>query len=55
MSSIDGEKPLSCDSTTASERHGGIKDPKGRQHGIKFIGCGGWIWVTRGVIRACDP
>jgi predicted dehydrogenase len=44
----------SCRSTTASEWHGGVKDPKGQQHGIKFIGSDGWIWVTRGVIQAHD-
>jgi predicted dehydrogenase len=43
-----------CKSTTASEWHGGVKDPKGQQHGIKFIGSDGWIWVTRGVIQAHD-
>jgi predicted dehydrogenase len=44
----------SCKSTTASEWHGGVKDPKGQQHGIKFIGSDGWIWVTRGNIQAHD-
>lgn len=43
-----------CRSTTASEWHGGVKDPKGQQHGIKFIGSEGWIWVTRGIIEASD-
>ncbi len=43
-----------CKSTTASEWHGGVKDPNGQQHGIKFYGSGGWIWVTRGVINASD-
>lgn len=43
-----------CKSTTASEWHGGVKDPNGQQHGIKFIGSDGWIWVTRGVIKASD-
>jgi len=41
-------------STTASEWHGGVKDPKGQQHGIKFHGSVGWIWVTRGLIEASD-
>jgi myo-inositol 2-dehydrogenase / D-chiro-inositol 1-dehydrogenase len=41
-------------STTASMWHGGVKDPKGQQHGIKFIGSDGWIWVTRGTIQAND-
>jgi len=43
-----------CKSTTASEWHGGVKDPNGQQHGIKFHGSDGWIWVTRGTIRASD-
>jgi predicted dehydrogenase len=43
-----------CKSTTASEWHGGVKDPNGQQHGIKFHGTNGWIWVTRGVIKASD-
>ncbi len=43
-----------CNSTTASEWHGGVKDPKGQQHGIKFHGVDGWIWVTRGTIQASD-
>jgi len=41
-------------STTASEWHGGVKDPNGQQHGIKFYGTDGWIWVTRGIIEASD-
>jgi len=44
-----------CKSTTASEWHGGVKDPKGQQHGIKFIGSDGWIWVTRGQLEARKP
>ncbi len=44
-----------CKSTTASEWWGGVKDPKGQQHGIKFIGSDGWIWVTRGTIQASHP
>jgi len=44
----------SCKSTTASEWHGGVKDPNGQQHGIKFYGTDGWIWVTRGLIEAND-
>jgi predicted dehydrogenase len=41
-------------STTASEWNGGVKDPNGQQHGIRFIGSDGWIWVTRGTIQASD-
>lgn len=44
-----------CRSTTASEWHGGPKDPTRQQHGIKFIGTDGWIWVTRSEITASDP
>jgi predicted dehydrogenase len=43
-----------CRSTVGSEWHGGVKDPNKQQHGIKFIGSKGWIWVTRGVIKASD-
>ncbi len=45
----------SSKSTTASEWWGGVKDPDGQQHGIKFIGADGWIWVTRGALEANDP
>ena len=45
----------SCKSTTGSEWWGGVKDPNGQQHGIKFIGSDGWIWVTRGALQASDP
>jgi len=44
----------SCKSTTASEWNGSVKDPNRQQHGIKFHGTDGWIWVTRGVIEASD-
>jgi hypothetical protein len=44
-----------CKSTTASAWFGGIVDPEGKQHGIKFLGSDGWIWVTRGTIQASDP
>jgi predicted dehydrogenase len=43
-----------CRSTTASEWNGAVKDPNGQQHGIKFLGSDGWIWVTRGIIQASD-
>ena len=43
-----------CRSTTGSEWHGGVKDASKQQHGIKFIGRNGWIWVTRGQIKASD-
>jgi predicted dehydrogenase len=43
-----------CHSTTASAWHGGVIDKDRQQHGIKFIGTDGWIWVTRGLIDASD-
>ena len=30
-------------------------DPNGQQHGVKFLGTDGWIWVTRGAIETSDP
>ena len=44
-----------CKSTQGSEWWGGVKDKNLQQHGIKFIGSDGWIWVTRGTIQASDP
>jgi predicted dehydrogenase len=43
-----------CRSTTDCEWHGGLKSPDGQNHGIKFTGTDGWIWVTRGEITASD-
>jgi predicted dehydrogenase len=43
-----------CKSTTASAWHGGVIDRDRQQHGIKFTGSDGWIWVTRGQIKASD-
>ena len=44
-----------CKSTTATSPFGAVLDLEGQQHGIKFIGTDGWIWVTRGgVIEASD-
>jgi len=45
----------SCHSTAANTWSGGIVDPKGQQHGVKFHGADGWIWVSRGVLQASDP
>jgi predicted dehydrogenase len=44
-----------CRSTTANAWHGGVVDAKGQQHGVKFTGVDGWIFVTRGKIQASDP
>ncbi|HYE18787.1 MAG TPA: Gfo/Idh/MocA family oxidoreductase [Tepidisphaeraceae bacterium] len=42
-------------STTANSPFGAVVDPKGRQHGIAYIGTEGWLWVTRGKIDASKP
>ncbi len=44
-----------CKSTQGSEWWGGVKDKTKQQHGIKFHGSDGWIWVTRGTIQASEP
>ena len=45
----------SCHSTPANAWNGAVLDVKGQQHGVKFEGSDGWIWVTRGKIEASDP
>ncbi|MBI5757630.1 MAG: Gfo/Idh/MocA family oxidoreductase [Planctomycetales bacterium] len=45
----------SCHSTPANSWNGAVLDAKGQQHGVKFEGSDGWIWVTRGQIEASDP
>ena len=44
-----------CRSTKANAWHGGVVDKKGPQHGVKFTGADGWVFVTRGKIEASDP
>ena len=44
-----------CRSTTANAWNGRVVEPDGQQHGVKFIGSDGWVWVTRGAIEASDP
>jgi hypothetical protein len=44
-----------CRSTTASAWNGARVDRQGQQHGVKFTGSDGWIFVTRGTIEASDP
>ena len=44
-----------CRSTSANAWNGAVLDPKGQQHGVKFHGSDGWIWVTRGAIEASAP
>ncbi len=45
----------SCRSTPANAWNGRVLDPEGQQHGVRFTGTDGWIWVTRGAIDASDP
>jgi predicted dehydrogenase len=44
-----------CRSTTANSWSGGVVKPFGQQHGIRFQGTAGWIWVTRGAIESSIP
>jgi predicted dehydrogenase len=42
-------------STADNNWSGGVVNKEGQQHGVKFEGSDGWIWVTRGRIEASDP
>lgn len=44
-----------CQSTAANAWNGAVVDPQGQQHGLKFEGSDGWIFVTRGKIEAAHP
>jgi predicted dehydrogenase len=46
---------LTCESTAANAWNGAVVDSNGQQHGVKFEGEGGWIFVTRGKIEASVP
>ncbi|HMO12252.1 MAG TPA: DNA-3-methyladenine glycosylase I, partial [Actinotalea sp.] len=41
-----------CRSTPANNWFGGGEDPQGQQHGVKFTGADGGIFLTRGKIEA---
>lgn len=45
----------SCKSTTANTWSGGVIDKNGQQHGVRFEGTEGWIWVTRGDLQVSNP
>lgn len=45
----------SCASTPANAWNGAVLDKSGQQHGVKFEGADGWIFVTRGKIEASSP
>jgi predicted dehydrogenase len=45
----------SCESTPDSNVSGGVVNPIGKLHGVRFEGADGWIWVTRGKIEASKP
>lgn len=45
----------SCQSTSANAWNGAVVNKEGQQHGVKFEGTDGWIWVTRGNIQASNP
>ncbi|MBI3877629.1 MAG: Gfo/Idh/MocA family oxidoreductase [Verrucomicrobia bacterium] len=45
----------SCASTAANAWNGAVLNKQGQQHGVKFEGADGWIFVTRGKIEASNP
>jgi predicted dehydrogenase len=44
-----------CRSTRGNAWNGGVVDANAQQHGVRFTGADGWIFVTRGKIEASDP
>jgi predicted dehydrogenase len=46
---------LTCRSTPANAWNGAVIDAKGQQHGVRFEGSDGWLFVTRGKIEASNP
>jgi predicted dehydrogenase len=41
-----------CESTSSDNPSGGVVQPAGKHHGVRFEGTDGWIFVTRGKIEA---
>jgi predicted dehydrogenase len=44
-----------CQSTSANAWNGAVVNREGPQHGVRFEGTEGWIFVTRGKIEASQP
>ena len=44
-----------CRSTNANAWNGSVVNQFGQQHGVRFQGTNGWIWVTRGHIESSIP
>ncbi len=44
-----------CETTRDNTVWGGVVNPNGKLHGVKFEGTDGWIFVTRGKIEASNP
>ncbi|MFO1475430.1 MAG: Gfo/Idh/MocA family oxidoreductase [Verrucomicrobiota bacterium] len=44
-----------CQTTKGNGPYGQVLDADAQQHGIRFNGDNGWIFVTRGKIEASDP
>ncbi|MEW6302289.1 MAG: Gfo/Idh/MocA family oxidoreductase [Verrucomicrobiota bacterium] len=44
-----------CRSTSANAWNGAVVNKEGQQHGVRFQGSDGWVWVTRGNIQASKP
>ena len=41
-------------STKGDTIFGSVQDPDGQRNGVRFEGADGWIWVTRGSLRASN-
>jgi predicted dehydrogenase len=41
--------------TKADNIYGAVEEPQGQRNGVRFEGSDGWLWVSRGNLRASDP